>query len=581
MNAQPPVPPDDDEDASDWLASQFDPTGQVPAQKPAQPVQPAQPQQPPVAQPPVGQPPVAQPPAAQPPVAQPPVQQPAQPVLPPQFPVQPGTPMQARPPQQPQAPAAQPPVQQPPVQQPPVQQPPVQQPPVHQPPAHPPAAQQPPAQQGGFSWGLTPGADQPVTPAPPVTPTPPVTPAPPVTPPATPPAATPPAAPPPPAAPAGTWFDTLGQQPAQQPAFPPAQPRHPEQPHDPAPLDAGLAGTPPESQPPAAPMPFETGVLPDVAPDARDAPPFWEPEPTQMMDALELEPDPRPEQPPKQPFTRSVFPEGTELLPEQPAQPAFGAPAGETSQISALDALFGETQFKEYEAGLADPNQNPFARREVDDPAVPGGPGGRRPQAGVSRLQKTLLIVLGSALAVIALIGLFFLGIRLPALLGPAPAVTAPSASPSPSATAEALGPVAPGTYHYDELLGGECIDPYTSPWQDEYTVIDCATPHAAQMVRRGDIAEDPTLLGVYPGEDVLQIQVLKLCRVAGIFSSASSKIKDGVVAGSYPTEEQWDEGTRSYYCFVTRSSGEPLPFDIALPQKPKPTPTPTPTPGG
>jgi hypothetical protein len=196
-------------------------------------------------------------------------------------------------------------------------------------------------------------------------------------------------------------------------------------------------------------------------------------------------------------------------------------------------------------------------------------------------VQRILLIVLGSLLAVIVLVGLFFLGMRLPDLLGPAPAVTAPSASPSPSASpAIVLGRVAPGTYHYDELLGGECLDPYESPWQDEYTVVDCATPHPAQLVRRADFPEDPTQLGVYPGEDAVQAQVLNLCRAGGIFSSAAAAIKDGVVAASYPTEEQWNEGVRAYYCFVTRSSGEPITGDITLPQT-APTPTPTPTPAG
>lgn len=558
MNARPPEGDEpEDLDASDWLTSQFDPTGELPKQTP---VPPAQPVSPPPVQP-------VQPPAG------------GQPVLPPQFPVQPGTPMQARPsqPVQPQPPAAraQPPVQ-PPAQpqQSPAQQPQGQQPPTQQPPAQQPPPQQPPA-QGGFSWGLTPGSQEPAASAPAQPPA--------ATPPATPPAATPP----------GAWFEASSPPapapgsppPPQQPQFPGGQPQHPvpPHPHEPAPLDAVLEGSPGEAQPPAEPMPFETAALPDVAPDARDAPPFWEPEPTQMMDALELERDAQPEQPPRQPFGRSVFPEGTELLPEQqPAQPAFGAPPGETGAISALDALFGESQFKEYEAGIADPNQNPFARREVDEPLPgdSGGPGGRKPgpAPAVSRLQRILLIVLGSMLAVLALVGLFFLGIRLPSILGPAPAVTAPSASPSPSASAPiALGPVAPGTYHYDELLGRECLDPYQSPWQDEYTVVDCANPHPAQLVHRGEVPEDETALGVYPGEEVLQEQVLQLCKATGIYSKDASKIKDGVIAASYPTAEQWGEGSRTFFCFVTRSSGDPLTGDITLPPKePKPTPSPT-----
>jgi hypothetical protein len=324
-------------------------------------------------------------------------------------------------------------------------------------------------------------------------------------------------------------------------------------------------------------MPFETGVLPDVAPDSRDAPPFWEPEPTQMMDAIEL-PERPPEQPPRQPFTRSVFPEGTELLPESAASALPAAPAGETGAVSAIDALFGESQFREY-TGIADPNENPFVRRaeEEVDSSVPGArpPG---PPPSVSRLQRILLTVLGSMLGVIALIALFFLGLRLPEFLGPAPAVTAPSASPTPSSSpAIALGPVAPGTYHWDQLLGGECLDPFESPWQDEYTVVDCANPHPAQMVRTAPFPVPADGVDTYPGEDLLQTQALTLCRAAGIFSPLSAVLKDGQVSASYPVSaDDWNAGQRNYYCFVTRSSGEPITGDLTLPRV-----APTPAPGG
>jgi len=320
-------------------------------------------------------------------------------------------------------------------------------------------------------------------------------------------------------------------------------------------------------------MPYETTVLPDVAPDARDAPPFWEPEPTQLMDAVELEHPPTPETPPKQPFTRSVFPEGSELLPEA-ATEAFAAPSGETGAVSALDSLFGESQFREY-SDRPDPSENPFVRRAEQDaePAAGSSGGGAKPPvAGISTLQKTLLWVLGGLLAVIALIALFFLGIRLPDLLGPAPAI-APSASPSPSASPTVvLGPLKPGTYHWDELLGGECIDPYGSAFEDEYTVVDCTKPHDAQMVRTGIIVPVAPVTGVfdpdaYPGEQALQAQTLQLCRVSGIFSSAASAVTDAQITASYPTEEQWADGNRAYFCFVTRSSGEKITGDIAAPQ--------------
>jgi hypothetical protein len=334
-------------------------------------------------------------------------------------------------------------------------------------------------------------------------------------------------------------------------------------------------------------MPFETVALPDVAPDSRDAPPFWEPEPTQMLDAAELQHEPPPPTAPKQPFTRSVFPEGTELLPRpEESVAATGAPPGETGELSGLDALFGESQFREYDS-RPDPSESPFARREpLPRPPAGGGvpPGGDAPVAadaprpGVSRLQKVLLAVLGSLLAALLLVVLFFLGTRLPELLGPAPAVTVPSASPSPSASAViAVGPVAPGDYRYDELLGGECLDPFESPWQDRFTVVDCEVPHAAQLVRIGEYPIPDTGPDPYPGEDDLQARALAYCQRSGIYSTAVGKLKDAVIGVSYPVSaESWVAGDRHYSCFVWRSSGEPITADIALPQ---PTPTPTPAP--
>ncbi|MEO7896859.1 MAG: large membrane associated protein, partial [Pseudolysinimonas sp.] len=171
--------------------------------------------------------------------------------------------------------------------------------------------------------------------------------------------------------------------------------------------------------------------------------------------------------------------------------------------------------------------------------------------------------------ALLAIIALFFLGARLPDLIGPAPAVVAPTGSPSPSASPGiALGPVAPGEYAWDELLGGECLDPFESPWQTTYVVVECADPHPAQMVHRGELPETTATAFDYPGEDVLQTQVIGLCRGAGIFDPAVvSALTDAVVQASYPTQEIWDDGGRDYYCFVSRSSGEPLTGDLALPQ--------------
>ena len=184
---------------------------------------------------------------------------------------------------------------------------------------------------------------------------------------------------------------------------------------------------------------------------------------------------------------------------------------------------------------------------------------------------------------VLVLVGLFFLGTRIPGLVaGPATVPTAtPSASAAasetPTATAEpapettpeapaapAAGPLAPGTYDWKQLAGGECLEPYTNPWAEEFTVVDCATPHAAQMVKKAPVSEDPA--AAFPGEAAIAGQISLLCSAPGVLDlAAAGALNDVQVQGSYPvTAEQWAAGERSYYCFVSRSSAQPITGSLA-----------------
>jgi hypothetical protein len=137
-------------------------------------------------------------------------------------------------------------------------------------------------------------------------------------------------------------------------------------------------------------------------------------------------------------------------------------------------------------------------------------------------------------------------------------------------------GPVKPGDYHWDALLGGECLKPYESAWQDDYTVVDCATPHPAQMVYRGTFVDPAS--ATYPGLDELQKRINLLCTAPTIINYAvAGGAQDIQVAASYAAdEEEWDAGNHSYYCFVTRSTGADFTASIAIQQVPV-TPTPTP----
>ncbi|MCS0498396.1 septum formation family protein [Protaetiibacter mangrovi] len=441
---------------------------------------------------------------------------PAQPTAPPVPPVQPTPPPAWSPapvPPAPTAPPASPPTA-----------------PPTAPPAAPPAA--PPGAEGGFAWGLRPGTAAPVGP-----------PTPPSVPPAAP-STLPPVAPPP----------------ASAPPVPPAlvEPAAPEPAAwAPPPLVPGIDGAAPPAAPPPAPMPFETARLPEVAPDAGDAP-SWE-QPTQLIDAVPSEAA-APTPPPVFPAPAAADVAATELL----GASAIAQDAGTTS---ALETLFGEDRFRDYDAE-PDPRGAPAAV-----PVETGGDPVER--AGVSRAQKVLLGVAGGLVALLALVALFLLGTRLPALTAEPTPTPTPSATPTPTPTPTVLpaGPVAPGVWAWDALLGGECLDPFDDPWAEEFTVVDCAAPHPAQLVYRGTLAatDDDPSDDPFPGTEALQGQMSLLCTAPGVVDlAAAGQYSDAQFQGTYPAnEEEWDAGDRTYYCFVSRSSGEPLTGSLAVPQAP------------
>jgi hypothetical protein len=320
---------------------------------------------------------------------------------------------------------------------------------------------------------------------------------------------------------------------------------------------------PPQNPPTQAPAPLPPSPLtpPQFTPDPLTPPPLVEPAafppPTAMQPSF---PDPGATQP-------IVEPE-----PTQPAEivPPIGDAATELlrepEQGGALDELFGVESFQEYDEALIP--AAPRATRRADGEAAADAP-----RAPLGRTQKILLWVAGSLVAVLALVAIFALGTRIPLLLGPAPgALPSPTPSPTPVETdiAAPVGPVAPGEYRWDELLGGECLEPYVDAWQETYTVVDCTVPHTAQLVLRAafPIAEGAVDQGPFPGEEALAAQIPILCSAEGVLDLAiAGNVTDLQVQGAFPvTAEQWDAGERDYFCFASRASGELLGRSIAGP---------------
>jgi hypothetical protein len=251
-----------------------------------------------------------------------------------------------------------------------------------------------------------------------------------------------------------------------------------------------------------------------------------------------------------------------------PATAIFHPAAASTRAASARAASARAASARSAtRAGAGDP---------AGPPAGPDGAGrrssGRPPAGGTGRRIPPRLLWIGAGLLiVIVLVGLFFLGQRLVGGTAPINAASPSAAAtktptPTPTPTPEPTGPQPVGVHKWNTLFGGECLQPYVSPWEEEFTVADCAAPHAAQMVYRGLFAGDATT--TFPGEADLASRINLLCSAPGVIDlAAAGAFPDVQVQGSYPvTEEQWTSGPHYYYCFVSRSSGEAFTASVAGP---------------
>jgi hypothetical protein len=301
-----------------------------------------------------------------------------------------------------------------------------------------------------------------------------------------------------------------------------------------------------------------------------------------------------PPPPPVDPIRPPVYHAGQALPWEQPpafdpaldgATEALGAefvgmdtPEGESAPTSAIDSLFADDKFEQYTDApvpvvIAKTSHELVA---VPPPVVPPAPP-KGPRGAMPRSQKVLIGVAAALVVVIALAGLFFVGTRVGESMPAAEPTPTPTATPTPvptepaaapAAPVAAVGPVAPGAYTWKQLLGTECLDPFVSAWETEYTVVDCATPHGGQLVYRGRF--DESALDAYPGVEALQARMNLLCSSPeNIDYAAASKFDDIQISASFAgTEDDWKAGNRNYFCFVNRSSGEPLTASVAMPAR-------------
>jgi hypothetical protein len=236
-----------------------------------------------------------------------------------------------------------------------------------------------------------------------------------------------------------------------------------------------------------------------------------------------------------------------------PAGESFPTVALSAPGTSELDAIFGEDRFR-------DDADATVAITQASGTSEESGEAAHHTE---SRPPRTLLLIAASVLAVLALVALFLVGTRIPGWTSAgAEATPSPSATPTPTPTpVEVVGPHALGDAEWDQLGGGECLDPFVSPWELSFVVVDCATPHAAQLTFRGTFPD-----GDYPGEEALLAQTSQACAApAAINLAAGAAFPDLQVSISYPASDtSWEDGARHFYCFMTRVSGQPITGSLA-----------------
>lgn len=316
---------------------------------------------------------------------------------------------------------------------------------------------------------------------------------------------------------------------------------------------------PPIESLPTQPFSFETEFEPDSESESENHPSGLDPsEPAPIFGTLgTFEPVDRPSQPAPIFGTLGSFEPVDPPSQSETADAAFGSSGAPTSSgfgnaaansATPTAAVLHSGVVPRIPAGEAG-----FTGIGGSGGSGPGGAGGSGAAGGAGGRHNPKLLwwVAGGLVLLVVVVAVFFFGSK----FGAQP----PAASSSPGASPVVTAAASPGVHAWDALFGGECLNPYTSPWQNEFTVVDCASPHAAQLVYRGSFGGDAA--AAFPGEQALGSQINALCTQNGIVDPSAAAQHSGLqVQGAYPvTAEQWQSGQRYYYCFVSSSDGKQI----------------------
>ncbi len=132
-------------------------------------------------------------------------------------------------------------------------------------------------------------------------------------------------------------------------------------------------------------------------------------------------------------------------------------------------------------------------------------------------------------------------------------------AEPTIEVSLSSLGPpsLAPGTWNWSELRGGECLQNFSDPFAESFLVVSCELPHNAELIHATLISQN--ILDPYPGISSVVAQARQQCDlVEKIEIGKVAQFRNLQIAYSYPVSSvQWDRGERGVYCFIYSESGE------------------------
>lgn len=191
-------------------------------------------------------------------------------------------------------------------------------------------------------------------------------------------------------------------------------------------------------------------------------------------------------------------------------------------------------------------------------------------QDGLSR-RGWMVLVAATAAAAVVLLAVAALAGGIPAGHARADLTASPASPPHPLDPAPTPLGLPPRPTHtppvaavpeqpVGSIATGACLQVFPSPSESSYPVIDCASPHIAQVLSKGVL---PQSAGApFPGAQALNAQVGDLCTAPGLLDWDWVAVwnEDVQVELRYPTSAtEWASGDRAYECFVDTYSRHEL----------------------